>query len=208
MKRDKIIDGAIIAGGMGSRLSGADKGLLEWGKLRFAEHIANKLRPYIDQLIINCNRNAHRYGIIADLIIQDELENYQGPLAGLQAILTTTDADYVLIAPCDTPLLTQSYPIRMLQALNDTVTPQENTIFVAHDGNRLQPMHLLLPTGLKHSLEQFLGSGDRKMMMWLHQQNVVEVDFQDRQNEFLNINSPQEFDTLRQTIPAESDQTG
>lgn len=187
------IDAAIIAGGLGTRLDGADKGLLEWGKQRFAEHIAKKLRPYTENLIINCNRNLPRYGIIADILVHDEDKTFAGPLAGLLSVIKGSDATYVLTSPCDTPLIPDDYAPRMLAVLQQN----PNRLIVAHDGNQIQPLHLLLPTNLEVNMREYLNSGKRKLTSWLILQSPVFCDFTDTAADFLNVNSPQEFNELK-----------
>lgn len=189
---NNIVDAAIIAGGQGTRLDGADKGLLEWGKQRFAEHIAQKLRPYTDQLIINCNRNLPRYGVIADLLVHDEDQSFPGPLAGLLSVITGTDAEYVLTSPCDTPLIPEDYAPRMIEALQKN----PGRLIVAHDGIQIQPLHLLLPKHLEASMREYLNSGKRKLTSWIVTHEPVFCDFTEASESFLNVNSPQEFDQL------------
>ena len=82
-----IIDAGIIAGGLGSRLDGADKGLLEWRGVEFTLHIAKRLRPYARKMIINCNRNSEHYWPLADLVVSDGDDAFNGPLAGLRSLL-------------------------------------------------------------------------------------------------------------------------
>lgn len=186
------VDAAIIAGGLGTRLDGADKGLLEWGKQRFAEHIAQKLRPHTASLIINCNRNLPRYEVIADLIVQDEDKNFAGPLAGLLSVIKVSAADYVLTSPCDTPLIPNNYATKMLA----TLTQSPGRLIVAHDGSQIQPLHMLLPTQLEDSIRDYLHSGKRKLTSWIILQSPVFCDFAESASAFLNVNSPQEFDEL------------
>ena len=79
------ITGLILAGGAGRRVAGRDKGLIEWHGKPLVEHVADRLRPQIGQLIISCNRNVTAYRKLADKIVVDSRRDFQGPLAGLEA---------------------------------------------------------------------------------------------------------------------------
>jgi molybdopterin-guanine dinucleotide biosynthesis protein A len=193
MKANKLnIDAGIIAGGLGSRLEGVDKGLLHWQGVEFAQHIAARLRPYTQTLIVNCNRNGQRYQEVADKVVGDGNAEFNGPLAGLRALLLASDADYLLVSPCDTPALPEDFAEKMLACLEDN----PGATIAVHDGGRLHPLHLLIPVSLADSIDCYLKSGERRMMKWLKQNNLVCCDFSDQPEGFLNVNSPEEMEEL------------
>lgn len=188
-----IIDAGIIAGGLGSRLDGADKGLLEWSGAEFALHIAKRLRPFSRKLIVNCNRNSEHYWPIADLVVSDGDDSFSGPLAGLKALMLASDADYLLVSPCDTPALPEDFAERMLACLERN----PGAVIAADDGERLHPLHLLVPVSLTDSVTEYLNSGERRMMKWLKQTNLIRCDFSDQPDGFLNVNTPTELTLLK-----------
>jgi len=55
------ITGVILAGGRSTRM-GEDKGLVEVNGRPLFEHVAEKLRPHVSEILISCNRNSERYG--------------------------------------------------------------------------------------------------------------------------------------------------
>ncbi len=190
--RPIIIDAGIIAGGLGSRLQGADKGLLQWQGVEFAEYIAARLRPYTRRLIVNCNRNSERYLGVADKVVSDSDGEFNGPLSGLRSLLYASDADYMMISPCDTPVLPKDFAERMLACLD--MNP--GATIAVDDGAHLHPLHLLIPVSLAESIDRYLASGERRMMEWLRQNNLVRCDFSDQPEGFLNVNSPEEMKIL------------
>jgi molybdenum cofactor guanylyltransferase len=193
MSSSKIsIDAGIIAGGLGSRLEGVDKGLLHWQGVEFAQHIAARLRPYTKTLIVNCNRNSERYQGVADKVVSDGDDEFNGPLAGLRALLQASDADYLLVSPCDTPALPENFAEKMLACLEGN----PGATIAVDDGDRLHPLHLLIPVSLAESIDDYLNSGERKMIKWLKQNNLICCDFSDQPEGFLNVNSPEEMERL------------
>jgi len=188
LKQALLIDGGIIAGGQGHRLSGVDKGLLVWQGKTYAEHISNRLRPHSGQLIINCNRNHSQYQALADQVVVDQQSESLGPLAGLQALLMASRADYLLVSPCDTPALPDDYGKRMLDCLKDNA----GCVIAVSDGERSHPLHLLLPVNLVEDITSYLAQGGRKMMSWIMSYHPIWCDFSDEKASFLNINTPKE----------------
>ncbi len=202
------LDGGIIAGGLGSRMHGQDKGLLELNNVAFAQSITRALRPYVGQLIINCNRNHTAYAQFADQVVGDlprEVNGqtqvaYDGPMAGITAILKSSKAHYVLFSPCDTPCLPDSYVPRMLNCLRDSgYSPENPRIVIASDGERWHPLHVLMPIGYADSITEFLAAGERKVMFWLKQRNPLICDFSDCPDAFFNVNSPSDLESLSLT---------
>ena len=74
--------GIVLAGGAGSRVGGADKGLLPLGGRPLVEHVLERLRPQCDRLLIVANRNLDDYARYAP-VLHDDNEGHAGPLAGL-----------------------------------------------------------------------------------------------------------------------------
>ena len=85
MNRELNVTGLILAGGAGRRVGKRDKGLIPWQGQALVAHVSNVLRPQVSELLISCNRNFSQYEEFSDLIIADHRQNFQGPLAGLDA---------------------------------------------------------------------------------------------------------------------------
>lgn len=95
--------GAIIAGGRSSRF-GSDKALAPIDGRPMIEHVAEALRPWVDELAI-CGR---KHG--EDLFLADYPGEGLGPLGGFNAALRHAEANgfgAVITMPCDTPRVSQ-----------------------------------------------------------------------------------------------------
>ncbi len=77
-------------------------------------------------------------------------------------------------------------------------------IGVAHDGERMQPVFALIDRGLLSSLLAFLESGKHKIDLWYARHRLALADFSDSLDTFLNINTPQEHESLQRRL-AEQD---
>lgn len=191
------ITGVILAGGRGRRMGGNDKGLVEFAGRPLIEYVIEVLSPQVGMLMINANRNQDTYAAYGYPVIRDELDDYQGPLAGFYSAMQAAATDYILTVPCDGPLLSSELVPRLTRALSNNGAE----IAVAHDGKRMQPVYALLPTRLRNNLKEFLESGDRKIDRWYAWHTIALADCADMPDMFRNINTPAERDQLqRETI--------
>lgn len=182
------ITGLILAGGRGRRLGGLDKGLLPLGGQSAVAWLLQALEPQTDALLISANRHLERYRALGHPVVADRDGDYAGPLAGLLAGLEHCHTDYLLSVPCDAPLLAPDYARRMLTALQDAGA----RLCVARDGERLQPVHLLLHCDLAADLRAALAAGQRKTRDWVLSLQPAVADFSDHPEQFLNMNTPEE----------------
>ncbi len=186
------ITAIILAGGMGRRFQGQDKGLIEYQGEPLVERLIGKLQQQGVAVAINANRNIETYEQYGLPVFSDELENYQGPLAGFATAMSRVTTDYILTLPCDGPLLAADYVERYVSAANQTPAP----ILVADDGERLQPVHAMIQCNLLSDLTDFLASGERKIDRWYDRYDFIRVDFSDAPECFRNINNLQDLEQL------------
>ena len=72
-------------------------------------------------------------------------------------------------------------------------SPMTDKIKCAYCNDRLQPVYALIPKKLIGSLEKFLNSGERKIDKWYSKCGLEIVDFSDKQEIFINVNSEEEL---------------
>lgn len=193
----------ILAGGEARRMGGQDKGLIEVNGRAMVCYVAEALRPHVANLLISANRNQAQYAkltqcpIVADHAGLNEFANrFEGPLAGMLAGLSVATTEYVLFAPCDSPLISAA----LVQRLWHSLQTESAELSVATDGQRLQPVFALLKRSLQPSLLQFLQRGDRKIDLWFAQHRMARADCADHAEFFLNINTPEEWRALEQQL--------
>lgn len=179
------IDAVILAGGMARRMGGNDKGLVSLNGQAMIYHTIDKLRSQVDGIMINANRNQEQYEQWGYKVFSDQDSGYLGPLAGMVTALKQTKADYLLVVPCDCPMLPDDLVVRLLAALEQ----QQADLAIASDGEYEQPVVLLLKPHLATSMQAFLDGGDRKIFLWYSQHKVAVESFADQPNAFININT-------------------
>lgn len=191
------ITGVILAGGLAKRMNGQDKGLIHILDQPMVKLIIEKLKPQVNGIIINANRNIEQYQKFNFPVIRDLYENdYFGPLAGMLSAIRNSDSDYILTVPCDNPFIPEDLTIRLLTALNN----ENAEIAVVHDGKRIQPVFALIKTSLAGSMQQFIDNGDRKIELWYKQHHTVLVDFSDKKDISINLNTPEELHLIVQKL--------
>jgi molybdenum cofactor guanylyltransferase len=189
------VTGVILAGGMGRRMGGQDKGQIKLNDQPLIEYVIEAIRPQVATILINANRHHEFYAQYGYPVLSDQLEDYQGPLAGFSSGMHAAATAYIVTVPCDGPLLAPDLVKRLIAALQE----KKADLAVAHDGQRLQPVYALIPVNLVTSLDAFLASGQRKIDRWYVQHAMAIADFSDIAQTFLNVNTPED----RQRLEAE-----
>ena len=188
MAQENEITGLILAGGEGRRVQGQDKGLLSWRGKKLIDHVADRLRPQVNHLIVSCNRNIQAYERIGDIRVQDDRLGFQGPLAGIEAAIPHVRSNILVITACDTPLL----PLNLVERLKESIETDRSggaLISYAHDGEREQYLSCAIHRSLFPSLSSYLEDGNRAVRHWFRQHPNTSVDFSDQPDAFQNFNS-------------------
>ena len=181
----------ILSGGRSSRMQGEDKGLILLNDKPLISYVVDVVDDRAGRLLISANRNIDAYQQYGE-VIRDELTDFQGPLAGIAKAMVEADTPYLLILPCDSPLVNEILVDRLIQCMAD----KDMDICVADDGSHIHPTFAIMKTSLKDNLLAFLDSGERKLGLWIEQNNFQKVDCSDQPKVFINLNNPQDFDKI------------
>lgn len=196
---DKIT-GVILAGGLGRRMGGIDKGLQELRGQPMVHWVVERLTPQVDELLINANQNAERYAAFGHRVVPDQIPDFAGPLAGLHAALSAASHPLVATAPCDSPFL----PADLVSRLFSALTAAHADLAVARTFEQPHPVFCLCKREVLPHLTEFLAGGGRKIDRWYSTLNIVEVAFDDEAAAFENINTREElsrFDQAPGSVP-------
>lgn len=183
------ITGLVLAGGLGRRMGGVDKGLSLLDGEPLVEHIIRRLAPQVGRLIINANQNHDIYAGFGYPVVGDRIEGHAGPLAGLEAGLAACTTPYLLTVPCDSPFL----PADLVSRLAACLTAHKASIAVARTGEQLHPVFSLIRSDELPELQAFINAGGRRMEAWLRRLCWAPCPFDDCPEAFANINTPDEL---------------
>jgi len=195
MNSQTKVAGVILAGGRARRMNNQDKGLVNFNGRPMVSYAIAALAPVVDCVFINANRNIDQYRQFGWPVISDQTDSFDGPLAGILTAMIHADADVLVVIPCDSPLIKTEHLQKLLLARAE----HNADVAVAFDGTRLHPVFLAIKTALQTSLQEYLADGQRKVEVWLAQQNLVRVDFSNETEIFSNINTMTELSVLEET---------
>lgn len=183
------ITGIVLAGGMGRRMGGVDKGLVELDGRPMVAHVLARLAPQVGPLLINANQNPDRYAQFGYPVIADAVGGFAGPLAGLHAGMTAATTPFVVTVPCDSPFL----PTDLVSRLATGLAGGDAQLAVAKTVDQPHPVFALVRRDVLSHLAAFLHGGGRKIDAWYATLRVVEVPFDDEESAFRNINTADEL---------------
>jgi len=194
----EIVTGVILAGGLGRRMGGVDKGLQNLNGRPMVQWVLARLAPQVDTVLINANQNLARYGEFGCEVLPDRIPDFAGPLAGLHAALSHATSPLLVTVPCDSPFL----PTDLVARLRTALEAQDAELAVARAGDRAHRAFCLVRRELLPRLDAFLASGGRKVGLWHASLRVAEVAFDDEAESFSNINTPEELARCEGRPPA------
>ncbi len=187
----KQITAVILAGGKARRLKGQDKGLILLNAKSVIEYALDVLKNQVKTILISANRNQSAYAKYAPTI-SDDLSDYQGPLAGIAKAMQQAKTRYLLVMPCDCPLIEKN----LIEKLISTLAKSQADISVAFDGTHLHPVFSLMKVSLLENLQKFLDKGERKASLWCEQNKMIKADLSQHPEYFSNLNTPADFASL------------
>jgi molybdenum cofactor guanylyltransferase len=191
------ITALILAGGRGSRMGSVDKGLQLFKGRPMVAHVLDRITPQADKVIINANRSINEYAAFGHRVKPDAIDGFAGPLAGLHVGMTNARTPLIVTAPCDSPFLPLDLVARLLLAME-----KENAdLAVAKTYDQVHPVFCLVKREREPHLHAFLETGQRKIDKWYATLKVVEVQFDDQEAAFANINTEEELRALQLSPP-------
>lgn len=182
-----ILTGIILAGGQGRRMGGQDKGLVQLDGRPLYQHVLERLRPQVDIVMINANRNIDRYQLSGCRVIQDVFDDYPGPLAGIYSGLREIEGEWAVFSACDTPSIPLNFVERLMQQRGDAPA-----VWVRSQ-TRDHPTLALIHRDLRTPLGEYLQAGERRLMQFLRDQGGHAVLLDDDESLFLNVNTPDDL---------------
>ena len=144
------------------------------------------------QVVSRHQAHADQLADCPGVTVVQEPPPWQGPLQALGRVLPATPAEALLVLPVDMPRLSAA----VLQQLITAWQQQPDQIAVAQDGQRLQPLLAVIPTGepFQTRLAEQLARGERRWMAWLA--SVPHRPVQLPSGALLNANRPEDLAAL------------
>jgi molybdenum cofactor guanylyltransferase len=186
------VSAIILAGGRATRMNGMDKGLVPLQNKPLVQHVIERVMPQVDEILLNANREIEQYKTFNLPILQDDNPDFIGPLAGFSLGLKHCKHDYLLTVSCDSPLIPEDLVARLMKALLE----KRADIAIAKSGGYNHPVFCLMKKSVLPSLTTYLAQGERKVSTWQKSLNYIEVEFNDCDGAFINLNTFEELEAL------------
>lgn len=185
------LEAVILAGGQGRRVGYQQKALLCYQGHTVLSQVMQQLSLQVSQIYINANQQRERYLQHSDNVFSDQQTQFLGPLAGMLAAFKTVNKEWLLFVPCDNPTLPKNLVRTLIKAYQQTPAP----IIVAHDGQRMQPLYVMMHQSMQPALEMAIENGHLSVMRWIKAQSFHCANFSDLGPEaFKNLNTRQDLD--------------
>ena len=194
MRKELIINKSktiivILAGGQSRRFGGGYKTLYTFNKMSILDRIIQNFKKLEVEIVLNANSNEDQFLKTGLHLIKDELENFQGPLAGIYSSMkwvleNRKNIEWIFTSPSDTPFLNKNLVNKFLS----TDYNNKTKIVIAKSSNKTHPVIGFWHISLIKSLEEFLAKENRKIMHWVEGQNYEILNFENKNN-FFNINT-------------------
>ena len=194
MRKELIINKSktiivILAGGQSRRFGGGYKTLYTFNKMSILDRIIQNFKKLEVEIVLNANSFEDQFLKTGLHLIKDELENFQGPLAGICSSMkwvleNRKNIEWIFTSPSDTPFLNKNLVNKFLS----TDYNNKTKIVIAKSSNKTHPVIGFWHISLIKSLEEFLAKENRKIMHWVEGQNYEILNFENKNN-FFNINT-------------------
>ena len=189
------ITGIVLAGGKSSRM-GLDKSLLVWKGKAMVSHAIEHLRPVCGKVVISSNNPV--YDFTGCETWPDELP-LQAPVAGIYSCIRRSETEINVILSCDMPFAGTDLIKHLLDFAG------RHPIVVPEHDNLIEPLCAIYSRSITENLATYIGGGEYSLYRFInsHPHLYVKIDNSlpfYHNNLFLNINTPQDLDSLKPTF--------
>jgi molybdopterin-guanine dinucleotide biosynthesis protein A len=188
--------GLILAGGLGRRMGGVDKGLIPIGGRPMLEYVISRLRPQCGGLVLNANGDPRRFSAFGLPVVADSVPGYAGPLAGVLAGLDWLadhhpEGRWMVSVAADTPF----FPGNFVQRLIEARVAEDVQMACAASGGRPHPVFALWSVEMRADLRNALAQGDgiRKVMVFVERYRFAIAEWPaEPLDPFFNVNTQED----------------
>ena len=199
MERMLDVEGFILVGGMSSRM-GKDKSRLVFGDRTSVALIAASLQSVTG--IIRTIGAA--VSAVEDLANVADGRDHWGPLAGIEAALSSAKSEYCLIVACDLPFVTGKLFERLIG-----FTEHEEAIVPVQSDGRPQPLCAIYRcSSCLAAARKAIANGEHSPRVLLDQVDTRYVPFAELSDLdgseyfFFNVNTPENYERAQQIFRA------
>jgi len=175
---------------------GRDKALLPAGSHTLIEHVCQRLRSFVERVVVVGNaHNVRRLGdaLPAETILTDMQAGY-GPLMGIYTGLMRTETVLNVFVPCDMPWVERGLVDRLVDGCREGV----EIIASLHPLQGIQPFPLVCRRAAARKIGALLDRGERSLQALLQQPgaHLMTIDEPTLWRSFTNVNTAADYAKL------------
>ena len=189
MQTQNSITGVVLSGGESSRM-GEDKSIMLIGEQAMIKYSLEALKPFCKEVFISTNKEGHKS--FQYPTISDEYKKI-GPIAGIHSALKNANTDFVMILPCDSPMVKKEFVKFLILQIK-----QNTKAIVPKYDNNLEPLFAIYHQSILPIVELQIKSKDYKLVNLLSKVDVETIEVKDRSC-FVNINTPEDYKEIVKT---------
>lgn len=191
--------GVILAGGLGTRLGGQNKALIEIGGITILDRLLSLFEGLFEEIILVTN-DPEDY-LDKDFLITTDLFSVRSSLTGIHAGLFTATRPHAFVTACDAPFLKREVVKAVLERLEPDVD-----VVIPETATGIEPLcaiyakDCLIPAERNLRRENFQV---RRMFKKLRVRTVSQKVLSAQDPElisFFNINTPEDLDKARRIL--------
>lgn len=181
--------GVILAGGLSSRFSGANKAFIEIGNKRIIDRIYDVFSGLFEEIILVTN-DLERY-LDWNMKIVTDIHSTRSSLTGIHAGLFYAAGSHAFITACDTPFIKKD----IIEAVVLAAQPQTDVV-VPETSAGIEPLCAVYSKRCLKHIENQLQKKEYKIQKFFNKIRVVkipenELKLKDPElNSFFNVNNP------------------
>lgn len=189
--------GIILAGGLNSRFSGANKAFMQIGSKRILDHIYDVFSELFEEIILVTNDPLKYLGW--NMKIVTDIYPARSSLTGIHAGLFYTTGSHAFITACDTPFLKKD----LVEALIFAVLPQTD-IVVPETSAGIEPLCAVYSKRCLKQIENQLDKQEYKIQRFFNKVRVVKISEDEIRakdpelTSFFNVNNPSSLEKAKE----------
>lgn len=189
--------GVILAGGLNSRFSGANKAFIQIGDKRIIDHIYDVFRDIFEEIILVTN-DPLKY-LEWDLKIVTDIYPARSSLTGIHAGLFYTTGSHAFITACDTPFLKKE----LIETIICAVEPQID-IIIPETSSGMESLCAVYSKRCLKQIENQLDKQEYKIQGFFNKVRVVKISEDEIRakdpelTSFFNVNTPFAFEKAKE----------
>lgn len=191
--------GVILAGGLNTRFSGANKALMQIGGKQILDRIYAVFSNLFEEIILVTNDPVKYIGW--DLKIVTDIYPYRSSLTGIHAGLFYSTKSHCFITACDTPFLNKE----LVEAIICSVEPQID-IVIPQTSTGLEPLCAVYSKRCQKPIENQIEKQEFKIDKFFNKVRVKKISDKELRakdpdlTSFFNVNSPSSLERAKAII--------